>query len=57
MTTDTTEKGLETLIVEAMTGVKTNFVQPDTGQRTKRTLWWYRLDTGTLARIMTVNMQ
>lgn len=32
MTTDTTEKGLETLIVEAMTGVKTNFVQPDTGK-------------------------
>ena len=32
MTTDTTEKGLETLIVEAMTGVKTNFVQPDIGK-------------------------
>ena len=27
MTTDTTEKGLETLIVEAMTGLKTDFVQ------------------------------
>jgi len=27
MTTDTTEKGLETLIIEAMTGSKADFVQ------------------------------
>jgi len=32
MTTDTTEKGLETLIVEAMTGTKTNPAQTDMGR-------------------------
>jgi type I restriction enzyme, R subunit len=32
MTTDTTEKGLETLIVEAMTGKKADPVQTDTGK-------------------------
>ena len=57
MTTDTTEKGLETLIVEAMTGSKADFCA--SGHRAKNQVHFMVVQAGYsgTGRTTTANMQ